>query len=387
VSGKKKYLYIAVAKAFAFLGVFVFAKFLDKENVGTIAYYQSVQFFLIPLLSFQLPTAIFRFFGESRYKGEIKNAVLLGNYFAYLSVFFFFAFLYTKNLYVGVAATTLAYIALNVSLEYLRRAKGDNQYFFIMMIQSVLFVFGACVLIVALNGYGFESVLMAEYGSVMLVWFVISISKKIGGNLCKIKKLLRYSVPLIPNSVCWWLLNSGMVYLITQLLGAEHAGVFSLNYKIPSFLIVLSGMIVVVWQGELLALFNNNKLSKAVITKKTYHFFFISIALATVLQLATNVFLLNFYENYYVSTFFILKLGVISLLYAFNAYLGIQYILSCNTKRASFVMLVGSALTMLSSLFLGYYMGIDGIIYAYIIGLSLMLLLRYYDYLNWREQL
>lgn len=50
------------------------------------------------------------------------------------------------------------------------------------------------------------------------------------------KKMRNYSVPLIANSVGWWINGSSDRYIVTWMCGLAENGIYSVGYKIPSIL-------------------------------------------------------------------------------------------------------------------------------------------------------
>ena len=52
-------------------------------------------------------------------------------------------------------------------------------------------------------------------------------------NKTDIKNMLAYSIPLVPNAIMWWIINSSDKYLILYYLSAEENGLFAISTKIP----------------------------------------------------------------------------------------------------------------------------------------------------------
>ena len=62
------------------------------------------------------------------------------------------------------------------------------------------------------------------------------------------KEMLDYSVPMIPNSISWWISNSSDKYILTFLCGATVNGLYSVAYKIPTILSVCYGVFMSAWR-------------------------------------------------------------------------------------------------------------------------------------------
>ena len=51
--------------------------------------------------------------------------------------------------------------------------------------------------------------------------------------------MLKYSCPLIANTVAWWITNASDRYVVMWLCGTAANGIYSVAYKIPSILNIL----------------------------------------------------------------------------------------------------------------------------------------------------
>jgi len=83
------------------------------------------------------------------------------------------------------------------------------------------------------------------WGGARLSQYLIS-PKRIDRAL--LKEMLRYSVPMIPNSLSWWISNSSDKYLLTLFSGAAATGVYSVSQRIPSLFSMLSTIFMNAWQ-------------------------------------------------------------------------------------------------------------------------------------------
>lgn len=62
------------------------------------------------------------------------------------------------------------------------------------------------------------------------------------------KEMLKYSVPLIPNAIMWWLIGALNRPVMEKYLGMDDVGIFAVANKFPSILIVLFSIFVYSWQ-------------------------------------------------------------------------------------------------------------------------------------------
>lgn len=62
------------------------------------------------------------------------------------------------------------------------------------------------------------------------------------------KAMLKYAIPLIPNNVLWWITNVSDRYMVAYLLGNDANGLYAVAYKVPSIVVLVSGIFMDAWQ-------------------------------------------------------------------------------------------------------------------------------------------
>lgn len=67
-------------------------------------------------------------------------------------------------------------------------------------------------------------------------------------NIKRIKELLRYSLPLVPNSVCWWVVSACDRYVISFFLSVSANGIYSIAGKFSQMLSMITNVFQMAWQ-------------------------------------------------------------------------------------------------------------------------------------------
>ena len=67
-----------------------------------------------------------------------------------------------------------------------------------------------------------------------------------------------YSIPLIPNSISWFLINIANKYIILSKLGISDNGIYALSTRFPTIIGVISSVFILAWQDFII----NNEPSK-----------------------------------------------------------------------------------------------------------------------------
>ena len=63
-----------------------------------------------------------------------------------------------------------------------------------------------------------------------------------------LKSMVRYSLPIVPNAVSWWMNNAASKYILLFISGSRVTGLFSAAGKIPAVINLLSGIFQQAWQ-------------------------------------------------------------------------------------------------------------------------------------------
>ena len=61
-------------------------------------------------------------------------------------------------------------------------------------------------------------------------------------------QMLRYSAPLVPTSICGWIINISDRYLIALLAGSAATGIYAVSNKIPTVLFTVANVFISAWQ-------------------------------------------------------------------------------------------------------------------------------------------
>ena len=67
-------------------------------------------------------------------------------------------------------------------------------------------------------------------------------------NVKRVKELLKYSLPLVPNSVCWWVVSACERYVISFFLSISANGIYSIAGKFSQMLSMITSVFQMAWQ-------------------------------------------------------------------------------------------------------------------------------------------
>ena len=72
------------------------------------------------------------------------------------------------------------------------------------------------------------------------------------------KPMIRYSSPLIANSISWWVNNASDRYILTAVRGIAESGIYTVAYKIPTILTLFQNIVYNAWSISAIAEFDEN---------------------------------------------------------------------------------------------------------------------------------
>lgn len=118
---------------------------------------------------------------------------------------------------------------------------------FFLIVFNVLFL---AVLGTGLRGY-LWSMALASASRILFISLCIRVPQFL--RLKAVKKdllvsILKFSLPIIPGVVLWWVMNSSGRYVVMQFLGAASVGIYAIACRIASVIITLSAVFHQAWQ-------------------------------------------------------------------------------------------------------------------------------------------
>ena len=251
-------------KIVTFLLLPLYTAFLSKSEFGFLDIVQTVVSLAIPLLFFQIDQAVFRFLIDYRDGDKRRDKRALISTITYgsilLSAVYSVIFLIVGVIFQQV--NTLNFLAfLNVLtatflgvLLQVARGFSDNKSFTIASsINGILTAMFSVLFVVAFK-MGINGVLIGIISANLIAVLYLVLSQSLVLFLSrdsiskhKLKELLAYSLPLIPNQLSWWVVNLSDRFLITTILGVSENGVYAAANKISSIILSFTNIFNLSW--------------------------------------------------------------------------------------------------------------------------------------------
>lgn len=215
---------------------------------------------LVPIITLQLESALFRYLVDFR-SNETEKKSIISNVFisALIQIIICFVLYYIISTFVFINyknylfGMVLATIFSNLSLQT-ARGLGDNIGYSIgsVIAGSIMIILNVLLLIVfKLGPKGmFLSTIFANTICGTFIFIRLKLYKYIDYkylNKATINKLLKYSLPLIPNGVMWWIINVSDRTIITMVLGSSANGIYAISNKFSNMFISVYNIFNTSW--------------------------------------------------------------------------------------------------------------------------------------------
>ena len=248
------------SKILSFLIVPIYTAVLTTQEYGVVDTLSTTISLLYPFFTLLISEAVLRFAldknEDPKQVFSIGFWVTILGFLAALAVSpVFFLFDNLKGYYfyfmLYYFATTLQMV-LNYFIRGIERVKlfALNGFLvtFVYLILNIIFLL---VLKIGVHGYFLALIISSLFGSVF-TWICARLHRYL---ICPwrmdkslIKQMLRYSVPMIPNSISWWISTSADKYILIFFHGYALAGVYATSQKIPSLFAMIGTIFLNAWQ-------------------------------------------------------------------------------------------------------------------------------------------
>ena len=161
------------------------------------------------------------------------------------------------------------------------------------------------------------------------------------------RAMLKFSIPLIPTTIFWWMTNVADRYMVTWMIGSDADGLYAVAYKIPTLLILLSGIFIEAWQFS--AVSEKGDREHAVFFGNVFNSFqalmFIAGAVLTALaKIAINVMSA---EEYHAAWQYVPMLSVATIFSSLVTFMGSVYLVEKKSVLSFLTSMTGALLNLL----------------------------------------
>ena len=375
------------SKILVFLLMPLYTSVLKKSDFGIVDLIIQTSNLLIPIVSLGIANAVIRFgLDRSIKKSDVFSIGLVtillgfGIFLVLIPVLRRITYIsdYTALIYIFVFMSCLRTLCSQFvrAKEYVRLYALDGVLSTItIIIFNVLFL---VVLKLGITGYVL-AIVISDLLSTTFLFFSANLKryiklKNINRDLAK--AMLKYSIPLIPATIFWWITNVSNRFIVAYSLGSEANGLFAASYKIPTIVVLISNIFMDAWQMS--AVSDDDKASRAKFFSKVFNvyqsvLFLCASGIVLFSKLITKILVSN---AYYPSWQYIPFLVMATTFSCLVTFLGSVYMVEKKSILTLSTTVVGAVVNVILTFLLIQKYKVNGAAFATFISYLIVFLLR-----------
>lgn len=391
------------SKLLTFLLVPLYTYYLSQEEYGTADLVITTISMLLPVVSLTMYEAVIRFvMNKSLDKEVVMVNALSISFFGYIVFLLFFPVL---KLF-GVLDGSLEYLYILLFIQMINqvfaqytRGIGESRKFAFNGMLTTFFSGTLNVLFLVvfkwnLTGY-FLSYVLAYLLST--IYLILSAKPLQNFNFKKFDKkiareFLAYSVPLIPNNLMWWLINSSSRYFINWFVGVGANGLFAVSSKLPSIINIISQVFSQAWQISVFEEYDKNKNTDFYSKVLDIYLSLLLLVTAGIIIIVKILFFSVFSVEYASSWQPVPFLVLGTVFSSMSSFLGTAYTASKKTEGVFRTSIYGGIISLVLNIAFIPTLGIIGAGISSMVSFFSMFLIRYFDtkdilslQVNWKK--
>ena len=370
----------------------LYTSILSTTEYGSVDLLNTLVSLLLPIVTFQVEQAVFRNLIDNRTNEILKRKIISTAIFSvalqciiYTAIFYAISPFIQNEYKYFLATNVIAYIFSSLT-QQISRGLGKNTNFaigsflsaFSTIIFNVLFL-----LVFKLGAYG---MLMANMLGQIICFiynlFTLKLYKYISISEFKkviLLKLWKYSLPLVPNAISWWVFGASDRVIVSAILGVAQNGILSASHKFAGVYITLYNIFNLSWT-EMVSLHIKDEDSKEFLNKTTNSVLKIFIAFGIgiiacmpfVYPIMINV---NYWEGYY-------QVPIMMIASIFNVFVGLIstiYVAEKNTKAIANTSIISAIINIVVHLMLIKFIGLFAASISTLVAYFIMSIYRLHD--------
>lgn len=233
---------------------------LSTEEYGTVDLLNTYVSLLIPIIFLQMDQAIFRFLIDHRKDNDEKTKLISTVFITvilhailYLIVFSIVGN-FINNPYKYFLATNVVTSMFSSMLLQTSRGLGDNVAYSLGSLVSGAGTIVLNIIFIVVFRWGAYGMLfatmLANILCMIFVFFKLKVYKYLSlmaWNRSILNSIWKYSIPLVPNALSWWIINASDRTIVSQFLGVAANGVYSASNKFSAIVITFFSIFNMTW--------------------------------------------------------------------------------------------------------------------------------------------
>lgn len=364
----------------------------ERSDFGYYDLCLTVIFLIMPFVTLQLRDGAFRFLLETHDRDQRTRIItfiyrtLLTSIVLSLVATVMLA-MFTSISYVWYCLLLLIAMSLFEVIAQVARGLGNNKDFVAAGIISSLSIGVFSIVLVAFCGMGIKGIFLANILArfAALVYLecrlhIVATYFKFNITIGQVgRDILKYSLPLLPGSLCWWLTGSSDRWFINHFLGLDVNGVYAVAFRFNGIILTLSTIFYQAWQETAILQYNSPDRDK--FFSKMFNSY---VGLLAILLTAYTFTLKMFYPiivdaNYQESASYLYPMGISAVIFSLAAFFDMGYQCAKDTPRTLPAIILAAIVNIVCNYLLVQQLGVYGAIATSIISYLVLFFYRLND--------
>lgn len=375
------------SKFFSYFMVLVYTYYITSAELGYYDVVLTTISLLQPIVLLSFDEGIYRWLidaEERNVKKVISTCVKTVLCTTFLTVAIFSLINIKLNLQYALSVVFLFATALIYQLaQNAVRGLGSNKLYALSgVVNSFLLLFFEIIGIIVLN-MGVEALFISKVAAnILTLLFIYCKEPRLHGFLKEgidkhiSSEMTRYTIPLIPNSISWWIVNSSDRYIILACLGASFNGIYTVANKFPTVITTISGIIYFALQEAVIKEYKSPDRDRfySTVFEKYYSFLF-GLVLCGIpsTKVVITLFTGSDYKIAWQYTSFLFISTVFS---ALSSFLGIGYQISRDTKKSAYTTISAAVINILLNCLLVRFIGLHAATLSTLLSYVILFVIR-----------
>ncbi len=238
----------------------IYTAVLTQEEYGVVDLLNTLVSLFLPIVTLQIEQGVFRYLIDYRENKEKQKEVITSIMkFLFIQIFiyaivFLCASVWINNSYKYFLAGNLIVAMFSSVLLQICRGLGDNKKYAIGSFLAGAITVILNVIFIVIFHWGAYGMLTATLLANIVCVIYLFIGKKIYTyiNIKKynkklLKEIVKYSIPLVPNMVSWWIVDASDRSIISAILGIGKNGIYSTANKFTNVFASLYSVFNITW--------------------------------------------------------------------------------------------------------------------------------------------
>ena len=377
------------SKLVSFLMLPLYTAILSTSDYGTVDLVQSTAQLLIPILLLSIHDATLRFGMDPEYNKEDVLSTSIDVIIKGTFVFILGILIVSMTNIINISFEYWLFLfftfilgALNNCFNLYLKAKDKAS---IIAISGIIGTFVTCfsnilclvVLKLGINGYMISNVIGILI-QLIIQFFFGKIYKDLHirkyNNISK--PMIKYSIPLMANSIAWWVNNAIDRYILTWISGVAINGIYAVAYKIPTILTTFQRIFYNAWSMSAIAEFDKDDKDGFIGNNYMLYSFVSIVVCSLIILLNIPITKVLYSKDFYAAWQCVPMLLVGTVFNGISQVEGSLYAATKKTKAVSFTTFIGALVNTICNFVFIYLIGAPGAALSTMLGYGITWILR-----------